>query len=230
MVRLLLTLNSRAAAHHLNFASYGKSLARFFITLNSCPFVAAKQAELLCSLFEENWRRQFIVKNCPKCVVFSSLQHNNALMFLSPQNCPYLMIVRFNNCLDILAYIICGVLLKTAKISSWAWNLVGFFSLLLLLRISFRKKEICLGSMIVKSIGRIFNTPGIQKKNSRESYMIPARNANILMRLWKLTNVMECRELRSDHTLCRYYVDILFCQITMFIKLHLVVVFGLQIL
>ena len=44
------------------------------------------------------------------------------------------------------------------------------------------QKEICLGSMIVKSIGRIFNTPGI-KKNSRESYMIPARNANILMRL-----------------------------------------------
>ena len=91
------------------------------------------------------------------------------------------------------------------------------------------QKEICLGSMIVKSIGMIFNTPGI-KKNSRESYMIPARNANILMRLWKLTNVMECRELRSDHTLCRYYVDILFCQITMFIKLRLVVVFGLQIL
>ena len=163
----------------------------------------------------------------PKMCCFSSLQHNNALMFLSPKNCPYLMIVRFNNCLYILAYIICGVLLKTAKISSWAWNLVGFFFIIITYFIS--QKEICLGSMIVKSIGRIFNTPGI-KKNSRESYMIPARNANILMRLWKLTNVMECRELRSDHTLCRYYVDILFCQITMFIKLRLVVVFGLQIL
>ena len=111
----------------------------------------------------------------PKMCCFSSLQHNNALMFLSPQNCPYLMIVRFNNCLYILAYIICGVLLKTAKISSWAWNLVDYYFI--------SQKEICLGSMIVKSIGRIFNTPGIQKKKSRESYMIPARNANILMRL-----------------------------------------------
>ena len=92
----------------------------------------------------------------PKMCCFSSLQHNNALMFLSPQNCPYLMIVRFNNCLDILAYIICGVLLKTAKISSWAWNLVDYYFI--------SQKEICLGSMIVKSIGRIFNTPGIVKK------------------------------------------------------------------
>ena len=152
MVRLLLTLNSRAAAHHLNFASYGKSLARFFIvTLNSCPFVAAKQTELLCSLFEENWRRQFIVKNCPKCVVF--LLSSTIMLWCF---CPYLMIVRFNNCLDILAYIICGVLLKTAKISSWAWNLVDYYFI--------SQKEICLGSMIVKSIGRIFNTPGIVKK------------------------------------------------------------------
>ena len=138
MVRLL-TLNSRAAAH-LNFASYGKSLARFFITLNSCPFVAAKQAELM--LFIRGKLAQAIHRQkLPKICCFSSLQRNNALTFLSPKNCPYLMIVRFNNCLDILAYIICGVLLKTAKISSWAWNLVGFFSLLLLLRISFRKKK-----------------------------------------------------------------------------------------
>ena len=36
--------------------------------------------------------------------------------------------------------------------------------------ISFRKKEICLGSMIVKSIGRIFNTPGIKKKFQRKLY------------------------------------------------------------
>ena len=104
----------------------------------------------------------------PKMCCFSSLQHNNALMFLSPKNCPYLMIVRFNNCLYILAYIICGVLLKTAKISSWAWNLVGFIIIIITYFIS--QKEICLGSMIVKSIGMIFNTPGIKKKFQRKLY------------------------------------------------------------
>ena len=140
MVRLLLTLNSRAAAH-LNFASYGKSLARFFITLNSCPFVAAKQGRALMLFIRGKLAQAIHRQKLPKICCFSSLQHNNALMFLSPKNCPYLMIVRFNNCLYILAYIICEVLLKTAKISSWAWNLVGFFSLLLLLRISFRKKK-----------------------------------------------------------------------------------------
>ena len=91
------------------------------------PICSSKTGRALMLFIRGKLAQAIHRQKLPKMCCFSSLQHNNALMFLSPQNCPYLMIVRFNNCLDILAYIICGVLLKTAKISSWAWNLVGFF-------------------------------------------------------------------------------------------------------
>ena len=122
MVRLL------TLAAHLNFILW-KISSTLFHNFELVPICSSR---LSCSI-RGKLAQAIHCQKLPKMCCFSSLQHNNALMFLSPQNCPYLMIVRFNNCLDILAYIICGVLLKTAKISSWAWNLVGFFSLLLLL-------------------------------------------------------------------------------------------------
>ena len=141
MVRLLLTLHSRAAcgpSSQLRIL-WKISSTLFHSNFELVPICSSKTGRVLMLFIRGKLAQAIHRQKLPKMCCFSSLQHNNALMFLSPQNCPYLMIVRFNNCLDILAYIICGVLLKTAKISSWAWNLVGFFSLLL--HISFRKKK-----------------------------------------------------------------------------------------
>ena len=44
------------------------------------------------------------------------------------------------------------------------------FFIIIIITYFISQKEICLGSMIVKSIGMIFNTPGIKKKFQRKLY------------------------------------------------------------